>query len=324
MQTIYLDISNKGVMPTIYAKQGDVGRKFNAFLTDSGVPCTLNGYAFSVWYEGDSGEGNYNYIGDKSAFSINENTVSVEMITQMLSTPGDGEMCLVLSKPDGGQVASWNIPYICEEVPGYGSEEAQEYFTAFSKAVEDLPYPDSSLSVEGKSADAAAVGSLTINGKSIRENPVLSAEDVGARDDNWFPTTEEIGAVPAHESETYPGCFYRTVGEEIEWINPPVVLGEEYRTTERWNGHAVYTTLINCGKFPSNSIKGITHNLNISQVVRCIGMNAEYFGIVLPYTEPGSGMLIADAWAHKTTVMVRTNVQIWTDYDCYVQLWYTK
>lgn len=29
MQTIYLDISNKCIIPTIHAKQGDVGRKYN-------------------------------------------------------------------------------------------------------------------------------------------------------------------------------------------------------------------------------------------------------------------------------------------------------
>lgn len=34
MQTIHLDVSNKVVVPAIYAKQGDVGRKFRAVITD--------------------------------------------------------------------------------------------------------------------------------------------------------------------------------------------------------------------------------------------------------------------------------------------------
>ena len=166
MQTIYLDISNKGVIPTIYAKQGDVGRKFQVALTDFGVPYVpANGSAFSVWYAGASGEGNYTNIGDKSAFSVNGNKVTVEMIAQMLSNDGDGVLSLVLNDPNANQISTWNIPYICESVPGADSEEAKDYYTAFSKAVENLPYPDTSLSVAGKAADAAAVGAA-LSGKA--------------------------------------------------------------------------------------------------------------------------------------------------------------
>jgi hypothetical protein len=32
-----------------------------------------------------------------------------------------------------------------------------------------------------------------------------------------------------------------------EWENPPMVVGVEYRTTERWNGQPVYTKLVNGG-----------------------------------------------------------------------------
>lgn len=166
MQTIYLDISNKGVIPTIYAKQGDVGRKFQVVLTDSGLPYSpASGSAFSVWYAGASGDGNYTEIGDKSAFSVNGNKVTVEMIAQMLSNDGDGVLSLVLNDPNANQISTWNIPYICESVPGADSEEAKDYYTAFSKAVENLPYPDTSLSVAGKAADAAAVGAA-LSGKA--------------------------------------------------------------------------------------------------------------------------------------------------------------
>jgi hypothetical protein len=64
----------------------------------------------------------------------------------------------MLNSPDGNQISSWNIPYICEFVPGAESEKAEEYYTAFSKAVEELPYPDESLSIKGRAADSASVG----------------------------------------------------------------------------------------------------------------------------------------------------------------------
>ena len=159
MQTIYLDVSNRGVIPAIYAKQNDVGRKFKAVLTDSGSPYNpAGGSAFSVWYGGASGVGNYTEIGGRSAFSASGNEVTVELITQMLLNPGDGFLCLVLNSAGGNQLGTWNIPYICEAVPGAGSEAAQQYYTAFSEAVAGLAYPDVSLSAPGKAADAAATG----------------------------------------------------------------------------------------------------------------------------------------------------------------------
>lgn len=45
---------------------------------------------------------------------------------------------------------------------------------------------------------------------------------------------------------------------EWEWNNPPMELGIEYRTTERWNGSAVYTKLVDCGALPDKSSKAIT------------------------------------------------------------------
>lgn len=165
MQTIYLDVSNKGVVPIIYAKQGDVGRKFNIFLTEGNVkrPVLESDY-LSVWYDGASGSGNYSDINGKSAFNVAGNVVTVEMITQMLSTPGHGEMSILLNDAEGNQIGSWNIPYICEKTPGFESEGAEQYYNAFSKILEGLRsnpdnlYIDSTLTMPGAAADSFAVG----------------------------------------------------------------------------------------------------------------------------------------------------------------------
>lgn len=42
---------------------------------------------------------------------------------------------------------------------------------------------------------------------------------------------------------------------EWEYINPPMVLGTEYRTTERYLGNPVYVKTVNFGELPSNSSK---------------------------------------------------------------------
>jgi hypothetical protein len=134
MQTIYLDISNKGVIQTITAKQADVGRKFQAIITDGGKPYNLtSNVEFSVWYSGASGEGNYNKIGDASAFDIDGNKVTVELIAQMLNNPGEGKLCLIMAGDDGLQLGTWNIPYTVEAIPGVGSHPAEQYFTVLNQ-----------------------------------------------------------------------------------------------------------------------------------------------------------------------------------------------
>lgn len=171
MQIIYLDISSKGVVPTIYAKQGDIGRKIQVIFTDSGIPYKIPENAeLSVWYEGDSGAGNYTDIGDKPAIVVENNKVTFELITQMLNNDGEGIVCLIMNVGEE-QIGYWNIHYLCEKVPGFDSEGASSYFTAFSESVNKLKDIDKTLTKEGYPADAKATGDKIDN---------LTAGDIGA------------------------------------------------------------------------------------------------------------------------------------------------
>lgn len=161
MQTIYLDISSKGVVPCIHAKQGEVGRKFLAVITDLGVPYNVpfDGL-ISVWYSGDKDEGNYSSVGSKSAFSVDGNKVSVELVEQMLARPGSGELCLTVNRGDGSCMATWNIPYEVERVPGYHSSVPTEYYTALTEvageAAKHAADARTASIVAGEHANAAA------------------------------------------------------------------------------------------------------------------------------------------------------------------------
>lgn len=313
MQTIYLDISNKGVVPVVYAKQRDVGRKFQVVLTDSGLPYAIpSGSVFSVWYSGKSGEGNYTGIGDHSAFVVSENKVLVEMITQMLSNSGDGILCLSLNESNGNQIGFWNIPYLCESVPGVDSNEAEAYYTAFSEAVANLPYPDTSLSVPGKAADAAATGTA-LAGKApagyglgevspsglIQTTAALDAAKAtgwyrfyGYESGSYWNIGGYLsGLIEAKGSRTatdgirqyfYPdGCNAYLVRmmaggawSKWEWVNPPMIAGQEYRTTERWNGKPVYAWMIDVGALPNTSTKTVYFSNSAStvdEVIYCGG-----------------------------------------------------
>lgn len=48
-----------------------------------------------------------------------------------------------------------------------------------------------------------------------------------------------------------------TAWGEWEFVNPPMALGVEYRTTERWQGKAVYVKLVDFGALPNNTYKDV-------------------------------------------------------------------
>ena len=67
-----------------------------------------------------------------------------------------------------------------------------------------------------------------------------------------------------------------------EWVNPPMKLGVEYRTTERHLGNPVYVKLVDCGALPNSASKSIS--ISNDTAVKCFdvvtGTNSS--GMVLP------------------------------------------
>ena len=54
------------------------------------------------------------------------------------------------------------------------------------------------------------------------------------------------------ESEEHPGCFYRVIDGNVEWINPPLLDGKYYRTTERDSqGNPIYIVTIHVDRLPN-------------------------------------------------------------------------
>ena len=71
---------------------------------------------------------------------------------------------------------------------------------------------------------------------------------------------------------------------EWEWVNPPMLLGVEYRTTERENGNAIYVKEIKYGKGPSggaaNLHGGYPKNAVFTEV-NCKGVRSDGWGSFL-------------------------------------------
>lgn len=177
MQTFNLDISDKKIVPLLQVKQKDIGTKIAVTITDNGRAYTIpSGASFSVWFSGKSGDGNYTKIGNKSAFSIQGSTVTVELILQMLNNPGEHLMCLVMNDATGNQIGLWNIPYYVEELPGANSEPATKYFENLEAAQEAADRAEAAA----KRAEAAGGG-----GGSVVPLIVTVLEDGTASEDPW-------------------------------------------------------------------------------------------------------------------------------------------
>lgn len=360
MQTINLDLSVRSIIPLLHVKQGDVGRKFKAILTDGGADYPVPaGAAVSVWYSGASGEGNYTDIGADSAVSVSENEITVELITQMLANYGEGKLCLAINTADGDQIGTWNIPYMVEPLPGMGSAAAQAYFTAFSQAVQNLPYPDNTLSVAGKAADAEAVGTALAGkapaGYGLGEHSVYTADCHSITENGWYFT--DVSTLNAPPESQYGTILAKTRGDALvleytdidggikaqavrmgsgtwgdwDFENPPMYFGVEYRTTERWNGKAVWTALINLGQLTTGKLT-VDTGIEVTNVIRHNGTaTGSWSKVSLPslYT-----LDTIDSWGQWIGTNISNNGTVsltayrGSDYGAeatiYCQLWYTK
>lgn len=364
MQTVNLDLSKKEITPLLYAKQADVGRKFKVILTDGGKAYPLSGGAtVSVWYTGASGEGNYTDIGADSAVSVSGNEIIVEMIAQMLANYGVGTVCIVIHTADGEQLGTWNIPYMVEPLPGIGSTAAKDYFTAFSKAVETLPYPDASLSAPGKAADAAATGAALAGkapaGYFEQAFEVTSEDDLNTKLSSVLATMSNnsvklitvaskngdflnglsLGCRLFRRNATY-GCasmfsyggattnmieksLYGGVWQPASWVNPNMQIGVEYRTTERYAGKAVYTKLLNLGSVSGSSVTIEATHGIVGRIISATASVGYYIAPGIPRTGLGTGDAIT-VFTDSTKVYVNSFGYWGGGPGCYAWLKYIK
>lgn len=86
-------------------------------------------------------------------------------------------------------------------------------------------------------------------------NNVKHVAGMLCRDDGQMLRPEDYGTMGCKADSTYTDCYYRQLdGGVKEWVNPPMVPGVEYRTTQRFNGNPVYTKLIMAGALSSSGL----------------------------------------------------------------------
>ena len=115
---------------------------------------------------------------------------------------------------------------------------------------------------------------------------------------------------------------YNGVAEPWEWINPPMIAGTEYRTTERWNGKPVFTQLIDCGLSADKKTISYLNSEQISAVIRHAGRIS---GSVAPQANNNDW---ANAWSLQflvstTSAGLRCGTSL-VGKQTYLQIWYVK
>ena len=160
------------------------------------------------------------------------------------------------------------------------------------------------IGMKGKEMIATTAGAISSTQDSVANNAVAARRyinstdefvyfDPGVRDqasnsssvDNRCMIPVEIygiktvAANSASEIEDpdHPGCFYRMVNGVQEWLNPPMELGVEYKTAERYLGKSVYVKTIECAITTAGTTTTIAHGIeNIDRISRCDGRRGGY------------------------------------------------
>lgn len=122
---------------------------------------------------------------------------------------------------------------------GYGSGEDPKVLASFSAL--------DTLRVSGKYfVNAGAAGAITIDGLSIgyaQVDIIGKSDSVVIQRMNPYRTGYWL-----QRTVSYDG----TIGP-WEWENPPLVVGTEYRTTERFDDKTVYAKKVDCGILPDGT-----------------------------------------------------------------------
>ena len=121
------------------------------------------------------------------------------------------------------------------------------------------------------------------------------------------------------EATVYERQYYSQTWHEWEIVNPPMVVGEEYRTTERYMGKPVYTKLIFCDTLPNTTYKLFPHGAAVKQAIRCVGQMSD--GNSLPFRFNATNFVEIYAGPENVVIYAGNDK---TNRSAYAQMWYIK
>lgn len=179
------------------------------------------------------------------------------------------------------------------------------------------------------------VGGTAQDGEGVGYVPAIQTAKVGqviavkTVDENGKPTEWEAISIPvAKEDTTNSGCYYYETTNGVEWINPPMLLDIEYRTTEKWQGKAVYrkmvkyTSSVDIGDTNIYTEIDVPHNITgLTSLVQC-HVTANNWGQI-PFVAQ-SGGVTAVVSVDATNVKLRIVNDTWITPTFYIDISYIK
>lgn len=109
----------------------------------------------------------------------------------------------------------------------------------------------------------------------------------------------------------------------FEWVNPPMNLGVEYRTVERYQGNPVYRKLIAFGALPNATAKSVAHGIDVSyhNFIAIRGMARG--GDITEFPVVNNGNLAGYAYIAGSNLIVKTSINL-SAYSAIFELKYWK
>lgn len=259
--------------------------------------------------------------GNSCVMSINgkDNTVQfygsapiVGTIYRVFVPYGNMSMAFIITANDNGSSASGvssvngltgDVNLIASDVgaapAGYGLGTDSTEITDFNAALTNGFFKSGLDSVNGPFDDF--IGLVFVH-SSYAGNTHMVRQDAYRR----------LSGCPEHYVRYCIGGTWK----EWEYENPPMLLGIEYRTTERYQGKPVYCKLVDFGKLPNNTYKDVAHG--ISNLQYAIFVSGESNGDNLI-----GNMYITYVNIGSTNIRIKTNADR-SGVDATVLIKYTK
>lgn len=195
---------------------------------------------------------------------------------------------------------------------GYGIGETPKYIADANDAVKNGRYAvdKSTLNLPGPIGDLWNYTYLDVY--------------TGNRPDVYIKQTMTSPYQGWHQCEI-TRCFYDARGgwQPWEWVNPPMLLDTEYRTTERYQGKPVYTKTVDCGSCPASGYKDIEYGTaGIVLPIRCEGTWSYSGRSTIPFESTDADQLHIGALGN--IIRVKTGGKDFSSYKCTATVYYTK
>lgn len=205
MLTFNVDISAPSGPLVVYTMQADsMSRFFALTITDSGAAWTPpTGAIWTVrfgapqmpsgWYDTITEPGGSTH----AAVVVDENTATVEIAEQAISTPGQNVLCVLVTDAQGYQIASWPFVLSIQAVPGLEAPEATVYYNALTEQVAQVLSNATAAAASATLAQSWAVGGTgTREGENTNNAQYWAeqAQSVAQGQLGWFETEQALQA----------------------------------------------------------------------------------------------------------------------------------